>query len=320
MASFRQLKGSGRWNVQLRQSGKTPVSATFDTRDQAERWVLDQESGIDRNVRLTFIELGLLYCERMLADKPTYEETIQRLHRIAKLLPKGASEITRQDMNEFRLLRLNQVSGVTVRNSIQLVNRVYRFAYREMIIDPEELPNPCQNIPMPPTSKPRNHVVSKAELASLLSELTPVMASIVELAFETAMRRSEILNLSKKDLNLEDRTLDIINAKTGDRICPLTSRAIEILGVVANRALNEESKLFQVTKWGVSQAVRRARRRAGLSEDVRLHQMRHSRITAVAARGLNPQQVMLVSGHRDIRSMARYSHLSVHDVLDKIDF
>ena len=80
------------------------------------------------------------------------------------------------------------------------------------------------------------------------------------------------------------------------------------------------SLLFRVTRAGVSQAVTRARRKAGLSEDVRLHQLRHSRITAVAAQGWNPQQIMLVSGHRDVRSMARYSHLSVHDVLDKINF
>ena len=41
----------------------------------------------------------------------------------------------------------------------------------------------------------------------------------------------------------------------------------------------------------------------GKDQDVRLHQMRHSRITAVASQGWNPQQVMLVSGHRDILPM-----------------
>ena len=223
-------------------------------------------------------------------------------------------------MNLYRLKRLNEVSGSTVRDYIQLVNRIYRFAYREMILDPDQVSNPCKYIPIPPPSKPRNYIVTKEELALLLAELTPVMASIVELAFETAMRRSEIVNLRKKDLHLEARTLEIIDAKTGDRICPLTTRAIEILQTASDKAPVHEARLFKVTKWGVSMAVRRARRKAGLPEDVRLHQMRHSRITAVASQGWNPQQIMLVSGHRDVRSMARYSHLSVKDVLDKIDF
>ena len=320
MSSYRQLKSSGRWNVQIRKSGQKPLSATFDTKDQAERWVRAQEPSINQEMDLSFLELGLIYCDRVLTGRSSYDETVSRIQRIAKALPRDVSRITRKDMNEYRLKRLKEVSGSTVRDYIQLVNRIYRFAYREMIIDPDQVSKPCKYIPIPKPSKPRNYIVTKKVLALLLAELTPVMASIVELAFETAMRRSEIVNLRKKDLHLEARTLEVIDAKTGDRICPLTTRAIEILQTASDKAPVDEARLFKVTKWGVSMAVRRARRKAGLSEDVRLHQMRHSRITAVASQGWNPQQIMLVSGHRDVRSMARYSHLSVQDVLDKIDF
>ncbi|MCF5392928.1 tyrosine-type recombinase/integrase, partial [Pseudomonas syringae] len=52
---------------------------------------------------------------------------------------------------------------------------------------------------------------------------------------------------------------------------------------------------------------------------VRLHQLRHTRITNVAKRGFNNAQIMIVSGHRDTRSVARYSHLNAKDVLHLID-
>ena len=319
MATFKLLK-SGRWNAQIRRKGLATVSSTFDHEWQASIWAKDQEKELTPEFQLTFLELGLMYCESQLVNRSSYEETIRRIRRLSEELPAKASQISRKDMNDYRLRRLKEVSGVTVRDHMQLVNRVYRWGYREMVIEPDQVKNPCDNIVIPPPSKPRNYVVSKQELALLLNQMTPTMASIVELAYETAMRRSEILKLRVKNLHLEARTLDVIDAKTGDRICPLTTRAIEILTEIKAKAIHNESLLFRVTRAGVSQAVTRARRKAGLSEDVRLHQLRHSRITAVAAQGWNPQQIMLVSGHRDVRSMARYSHLSVHDVLDKINF
>ena len=57
----------------------------------------------------------------------------------------------------------------------------------------------------------------------------------------------------------------------------------------------------------------------GLSNDVRFHQLRHSRITEVARMGLNQLQIMMVSGHWDIRSVQRYTHLNVRDVVKLID-
>jgi integrase len=319
MATIKLLK-SGRWNAQIRRKNLENSSATFDHEWQALIWAKEQEKELASECQLTFLDLGLMYCERHLRNRSSFEETIRRVRKISEELPMKASQITRRDMNDYRIKRLKEVSGVTVRDYMQLVNRIYRWGYREMVIEPDHIKNPCENIVIPPPAKPRNYVVSKNELALLMSHLTPTMASIVELAFETAMRRSEILKLRVKDLHLESRTLQIIDAKTGDRICPLTKRAIEILKEAKINTTRNESRLFQVTRSGVTHAVRTARMKAGLSKNVRLHQLRHSRITAVAAQGWNPQQIMLVSGHRDVRSMARYSHLSVKDIIDKIDF
>ena len=171
MASYRQLKSSGRWNVQIRKSGQKPLSATFDTKDQAERWGRAQEPSINQEMDLSFLELGLIYCDRVLTGRSSYDETVSRIQRIAKALPRDVSRITRKDMNEYRLKRLKEVSGSTVRDYIQLVNRIYRFAYREMILDPDQVSNPCKYIPIPPPSKPRNYIVTKEELALLLAEL-----------------------------------------------------------------------------------------------------------------------------------------------------
>ena len=105
--------------------------------------------------------------------------------------------------------------------------------------------------------KPRTRIVERHELDALMAALPPVMATIVELAYETAMRRTEIVNLTPQDLNLDDRYLTVVDGKTGDRPVPLPSRAIEILRQAASQCPNNKAKLFPVMPHSVSTAFRR---------------------------------------------------------------
>ncbi|UNO23838.1 tyrosine-type recombinase/integrase [Pseudomonas amygdali pv. aesculi] len=111
------------------------------------------------------------------------------------------------------------------------------------------------------------------------------MALIAELAYETAMRRSEILKLTVNCLHLEQRIVDVVDGKNGTRSVPLTLRAIELLKEAQRLAIAERiprGRLFSVAPHSVSQAIRRARTAANLDSNVRLHQLRHTRITNVA--------------------------------------
>jgi integrase len=322
MGTIRKLK-SGRFNAQVRAKGHKAVSSTFDTVIEAESWVEQTEIrlGLANNYQggLTFYELGIRYCKDVLAGRTSQRITIPRIEKLSKILPKTISEILPSHINAYRLKRLKEVRPVTVRDELQLINRIYRWAYKELIIDPDKVTNPCRNIPIPPGSKPSNKVVSVQELHLLMSALSPIMSTIVELAFETAMRRSEITKLKPRDLQLNERTLMVFDGKTGDRMVPLTKRAIEILSEAESRTASASDRLFPIAPHSVSTAVRRARRKLNMGEDIKLHQMRHTRITMVAKKGLNQPQIMMVSGHRDSRSVQRYTHLNVKDVIDLLD-
>jgi integrase len=199
------------------------------------------------------------------------------------------------------------------------MSRLFKYAKRELLLD---VANPLADIALPAPSKASDKVVTKGELERLLARLNPTMALIVELAYETAMRRSEILKLTPSSLHLGERIADVIDGKNGTRSVPLTHRAVELLQEALRRSKTKplpEARIFPVDPHSVSTAVRRARKLAGLDPTVRLHQLRHTRITAVAKKGFNNAQIMVVSGHRDTRSVARYSHLSVRDVLHLID-
>lgn len=300
MASIRELS-SGRYNAQVRRKGLKPLSKTFDTKDDAQRWAERIEGAISepnskrerQEPILTFRELGTRYCNSVLRGRPSQQITQRRIERMADHLPEDVRTITKHNVNDYRLMRLEQVASVTCRDELQIIHRVYRWAHQELILDKSEHPSPCTEITMPPASKPRNRVVTRAELELLLTALSPTMRLIVELAYETAMRRSEIVKLTPKRLHLEERYLEVIDGKTGDRLVPLTNRAVTLLRESLSANIGSQARLFPIDPHSVSTAVRRARKAVGLDDDVRLHQLRHSRITEVAKKGFNQAQIMM---------------------------
>lgn len=322
MATIRELP-SGKFNAQIRLKNAPTVSRTFGTHLEATQWAESHEARhkltTSSSTTISLMDLGRQYCNTVLKGKPSREIALSRVERIVRSLPQDVRELTKQDVNTYRQARLAKVSGTTCRDELLFIHRLYRWAHREMILDRTLHPSPCQDIAIPSPNKPRTKVVERSELARLLEALPIAMRPIVELAYETAMRRGEIVKLTAKDIYLDERYLSVIAGKTGDRSVPLTTRAVELLRVALEACPYPRSRLFPVTPHSVSTAVRRARKRARLCDDVRLHQLRHTRITNVAKRGLNQAQIMMISGHRDVRSVQRYTHLSVQDVLKFVD-
>lgn len=324
MATIRKLP-SGRFNVQIRRKGTPPISQSFDTHDEALQFVeRHEETQFQRAFQqkaelLSFIKTGEQYCQIVLGGRPSQDITLYRVRLIAKHLPDDMRAISKADVNSYRLMRLRSVASVTCRDELQLVHRIYKYAHRELLLDPNQHPSPCKDISMPPASRPRSRVVEKDELKRLLCHLSPVMSEIVELAFETAMRRGEIIKLRKKHVHLKARVVSVIDGKTGDRDVPLSKRALGLLQMAVERHSSPDAALYPVTAHAVSTALRRARSKAGLDSDVRMHQLRHTRITMVARKGFNQAQIMMVSGHRDSRSVQRYTHLNVRDVVALLD-
>ena len=324
MASIHQLP-SGSWLVQIRLKGFPKRSKALTTKEQAEAWAEQQESTYklskltEAALWPTVEQLGRAYAEAKLRDKESYWKAVLIAKQLGQVFPIAINKLTPKMVNDFKLKRLGEVKSETCRGQLAFLSRFYRYAQRELLL---EVANPVASIVMPAASKPSDKVVSRAELDALLKELRPQMALIVELAYETAMRRSEIIKLTPSCLHLEERIADVLDGKTGTRNVPLTHRACELLEEAMRLSSTQgrpEARVFPIKPHSATNAVKRARAKLGLPDSVRIHQLRHTRITNVARKGLNNAQIMVVSGHRDPRSVARYTHLQAKDVLHLID-
>lgn len=325
MASIKKTR-TGTYHCQVRIAGFKARRKTFQSREEATAWASEQEFALRRAIAErttpatlgdeTLRELGLQYCRTMLRGKSSEYQTTRRIERMATHFPQPFKEITKWDVNNYRITRLQTVSTTTCRHELVLINRLFRWVKREFLID---IDNPCEHVAFPKPRKPRDKVVEEHELKLLMKHLPPAVVPVVELAYETAMRRSEIVNLRVKHVHLNQRIVSVVDGKEGDRSVPLSTRATEILRTVMEGCYSSESRLFPMATATVSQAFQRARDQAGLSKDIRFHQLRHTRCTLVARKGFNQAQMMVVTGHKDIRSVQRYTHLNAADVVKLLD-
>ena len=134
--------------------------------------------------------------------------------------------------------------------------------------------------------------------------------------FATAMRRGEILSAKWENFKIKDKTLSLPITKNGfRREVPLSKEALKILERLKPQA---SGLIFPVSGNALQLTWKRIVSNNGI-QDLRFHDLRHEAISRFFEMGLTIPEVALISGHRDIRMLFRYTHLKASAVADKLD-
>jgi integrase len=326
MATFRFR--SNKWQARVRRQGHPDETRSFLTHKEAERWARTVESGIDHGSFISPTQ----------AKKTTLGDLIQRY--IAEVLPsmKGATDDTIRlkaicrrpicrnsiaslspaKIAEYRDLRLKGVAPGTVVRELAYLSSIINHGRREWGIHAN---NPVALVRKPTQPKGRERVLSSAERERLLAELQPTgrrntwMPTVVILALETAMRRSELLALRWGDINLDRRTATLQMTKNGEsRIVPLSTTAIQTLTSMPQSVCGA---VFPITSCALAANFHNAVERAKLP-DLHFHDLRHTAITNMANKLPNLIELAAVSGHKSLKMLQRYYHPDVEDLARKL--
>jgi integrase len=155
----------------------------------------------------------------------------------------------------------------------------------------------------------RTRFLNLIEIDRLLAACEPIpyLQAFAAVALNTGMRRNEILSLTRKSIDWQNRAAALTETKNGEpRQVYLNDVALEALKALPPRI---DGRLFPLRGNQVSIAFMRAVRRAGI-EDFRLHDCRHTFASYQAMAGIQARGLQTLLGHRDGRMTARYSHLS----------
>ncbi|MDI2078292.1 site-specific integrase, partial [Bradyrhizobium sp. Mp27] len=211
-------------------------------------------------------------------------------------------------------------SGALLR--IRRVSSVFELARKEWGYT--ALPNPLIGIKKPKDPEGRDRRLRVGELEALMKACRDKTSGLwlrqaIQLAIETALRRGELLGIRWSDVDFNGCLLHVPFTKTGkSRTIPLTERAVDILQELKASSTNADIA-FPISPNGFRLAWERCKRRAQKAgcpsiSELRFHDLRHEAVSRFFEMGLNTVEVALISGHRDLRMLFRYTHLRAEDV------
>ena len=308
-------KRAGKYQIQIRIQGKN-LSKTFNHLKDARKWGSYHESKInlgneleslDKN--LTLADLIHKYLKEITPTKKGWHMETIRMKRLLRqsIAKKRIHLLKTKDFVEYKNERIKD-GKIACRYDLTLLHHLYNVAIKQWgyLINS----NPISNVPKPKPNPSRERRLSDNELKYILNEKfkNPHMQNIINIAIETGMRRGEILSI--KSQNLMKNYIWLPDSKNGNpRKIPLTIKA---------KAILEMSTLpFPITPNALRLAWNRMLKRSGIT-DLHFHDLRHEAISRFFEKGLSIPEVSLISGHKDVRQLMKYTHLKVETLIKKI--
>ena len=343
MASIR--KRSGKYQARVLIEGTKYIAKTFLLREDAIRWARKVEVAIERgdvdpqssNVPLRDLIKRYLSTVTPAKKNCRSESYLLKVWMGQEFTSKSAYKVDQKDLVSWRDQRLaNGISTGTVRNALAALSAVYRHAAQDWGMD--RLENPVMRMKRPLPCKARSRRVSEAELGAIKnSACNEELPIIIDLAVETGMRLSELVNLVWSNVDLTARTAHLADTKNGEaRTVPLSTKAVQLLQVKrSSNVLRFDGRIFDSKPEAVTVHFRKSVQRAhiryvkdfglyglvhkdNLLVDIRFHDLRHEAVSRLFERGLNMLEVSAISGHKSLQMLKRYTHLKAEDLVKKL--
>ena len=321
------------YRVKIRLKGHRPQEATFKRKTDAKIWANSTEAAIREGrffkcaeaKKRTLAELIDKYTLTVLPHKSDSMKAAQT-NQLAWWKEKAGYYVLADFTSQIILdLREELANGSTNRGEKRTnatVNRYLAALSHTLSTASDELgwleSNPMLKIKRHTESAGRVRYLDDKERINLLEACkqssNKQLYTIVVIALSTAMRKSEILNLTRKTVFLKEGFVILNTTKNGSR------RRVPIIGHAHDVLLNQlkiarfDSDYIFPRKDGkkpidIKRPWEMAILRAGI-KDFRFHDLRHSAASYLAMNGASNRDLMEILGHRTLQMTSRYSHLS----------
>ena len=317
-------KRGNSWNAQVRISGWRSFTKTFQTKLDAKQWIVNLEKELkskplpEKNIKnLKLKDLFNKYKFEILPKLKSHKIVTYKLNFLSRLWLGEiiVVNLTKGHLEQFCKDRKLVVKDGTIKSELMLVKRIFRIASDRWNYG---IPfDAFHGIELPSPHKPRTRRASQEELSILISyankQRNKYISTIIQFAVETDMRRSEILKLKWNDVNLVTGIASLYDTKNGDdRHIPLTKTAIQLL---SNLTQSNEF-VFPISANCLRLAWERCRNKSNI-KGLRFHDLRHEAVSRFFEMGLSVPEVALISGHKDVRQLFRYTHLKPENLIAK---
>jgi len=160
-------------------------------------------------------------------------------------------------------------------------------------------------------------VLSREEMKSIFAQLpNRKHRCMISLIYSAGLRRSELLNLTPKDIISERMLIRIAGKGKKCRYSLLSEKLLNELRAYY-REYRPQKWLFEGEQSGeqyspsaLVKVLKEAARKAGIKHRVHLHMLRHTFATHLLEQGTDLRTIQELMGHTDIKTTAIYLHVS----------
>lgn len=316
---FRKVNGKPERITLGRYPGLTPEQArkkAAEINAQIAKGENPAEKRRTDKAEMTFAEFWKDYLERYarLRKKPRTVEEDEKTYRnyLAGLAGRKLSKIGKADCQRLHHDLAKKTSGATANRALAVLSGALSVARDWGYLTGE---NPAQGVKKF-KEQARDRYIQADELPgfwqALLDEPNRDLADFFMVALLTGARRSNVLAMRWEDISFDRAEWRIPETKNGDPLTvPLVPELVNLLGERRSTARGEwvfpgEGKTGHLVE--PKSAWRRVLERAGI-EDLRLHDLRRTLGSSMAAAGVNTITTARTLGHKTLTMALRYQHL-----------
>ena len=207
----------------------------------------------------------------------------------------------------------------TVSRGLASIRSFYQYEAKNKVVEKD----PTEGIQSPKIEKRVPSVLTSSEVALLLDQPKDVDLkgtrdkAMLEFAYATGMRVTEIISLNIEDVNLETGYATCRNGKK-ERTVPMGNMSLKALKEYVLEARptmirdDNEKALFvnvngqRLTRQGFWKIIKYYKDQAHIDKDITPHVLRHSFATHLLQNGADLKSIQTMLGHSDILSTQIY--------------
>lgn len=250
----------------------------------------------------------------------SYKRDLKQFRNYLEACELHYNKVKEDDIKDYiRELQENGKKASSISRGIASIRSFYQFVLKNKKIKID----PTENIQSPKIEKRVPSILTAKEVELLLDQPQDIDLkgirdkAMLEFAYATGMRVSEIVSLNIEDVNLEE---GYVTCKHGskERNIPLGNLALKALTEYVEEARDilvkteGEEALFvningsRLTRQGFWKIIKFYKEQAHITKEITPHVLRHSFATHLLQNGADLKAIQTMLGHSDISSTQVY--------------
>lgn len=257
-----------------------------------------------------------------------YKRDLKKINSYFNSVNFNIKDITSEDLQKYLddlLVENNKVS--TISRQAASLRSFYRYLTKNNIVKD----NPTIELKLPKAKKSSPNILSTKDIELFLAQPNDKSLkgvrdkAMLEFAYATGMKASEIINLTTTNINLSDGYV-ICEQGYGKRVIPLGQISIDAMRTYLEESRpfliknEEEDTLFvnvngnKLTRQGFWKIIKYYKDKAQIDKEISPYILRHSFATHLLQNGADLNAIQNMMGHADIASTQVYLQFLNEDI------